>query len=143
MRMVQSKGAMMEHPPCEIIQQQSLRYSHQSNGGAERMVQTIYATRSKRTKSKLRRTQESPSKTTALYSLGCHDTLHGNTRDSTSDKIQQQQRTRRSDTCLTRVPFYSLESQLRADDQEHWSTSSNQHGSKAFGSGVTAKQMNI
>ena len=41
MRMVQSKGAMMEHPPCEIIQQQSQRYSHQSNGGAERMVQTI------------------------------------------------------------------------------------------------------
>ena len=31
----------MEHPPCEIIQQQSQRYSHQSNGGAERMVQTI------------------------------------------------------------------------------------------------------
>ena len=41
MRMVQSKGAMMEHPPCEIIQQQSQRYSQQSNGGAERMVQTI------------------------------------------------------------------------------------------------------
>ena len=41
MRMVQSKGAMMEHPPCEIIQQQLQRYSHQSNGGAERMVQTI------------------------------------------------------------------------------------------------------
>ena len=41
MRMVQSKGAMMEHPPCEIIQQQSQRYSHQSNGGAQRMVQTI------------------------------------------------------------------------------------------------------
>ena len=31
LRMVQSKGATMEHPPCEIIQ----RYSHQSNGGAE------------------------------------------------------------------------------------------------------------
>ena len=31
----------MEHPPCEIIQQQSQRYSHQSNEGAERMVQTI------------------------------------------------------------------------------------------------------
>ena len=28
-------------PPCEIIQQQSQRYSHQSNGGAERTVQTI------------------------------------------------------------------------------------------------------
>ena len=41
MRMVQSKGAMMENPPCEIIQQQSQQYSHQSNGGAERMVQTI------------------------------------------------------------------------------------------------------
>ena len=41
MRMVQSKGAMMENPPCEIIQQQSQRCSHQSNGGAERMVQTI------------------------------------------------------------------------------------------------------
>ena len=31
----------MESPPCEIIQQQSQRYSHQINGGAERMVQTI------------------------------------------------------------------------------------------------------
>ena len=32
----------MEHTPCENIQQQSQRYSHQSNGGAEqRMVQTI------------------------------------------------------------------------------------------------------
>ena len=31
----------LEHPPCEIIQQQSKRYNHQSNGGAERMVQTI------------------------------------------------------------------------------------------------------
>ena len=41
MRMVQSKGAMMEHPPCEIIQQQSHKYSHHNNGGAERMVQTI------------------------------------------------------------------------------------------------------
>ena len=40
MRMVQSKGAMMENPPCETIQQQSQRYSHQSNGGAG-MVQTI------------------------------------------------------------------------------------------------------
>ena len=26
--MVQSRDAMMEHPPCEIIQQQSQRYSH-------------------------------------------------------------------------------------------------------------------
>ena len=41
MRMIQSKGAMMENPPCEIIQQQSQRYSHESNGGAERMVRTI------------------------------------------------------------------------------------------------------
>ena len=41
MRMVQSKGAMMENPPCEITQLQSQRYSHQSTGGAERMVQTI------------------------------------------------------------------------------------------------------
>ena len=41
MRMVQSKSAMMGNPPCEIIQQQSERYSHQSNGGAERMVQTF------------------------------------------------------------------------------------------------------
>ena len=41
MLMVQSKGAMMENPPCEIIQQQSQRYSHQRNGGADRMVQSI------------------------------------------------------------------------------------------------------
>ena len=31
----------MENPPCEIIHQQSQRYSHQSNGGAQRMVQSI------------------------------------------------------------------------------------------------------
>ena len=30
----------MDNPPCEVIQQQSQRYSHRSNGGAERMVQT-------------------------------------------------------------------------------------------------------
>ena len=36
--MVQSKGATVENPPCEITQQQSQRYSH---GGAERAVQTI------------------------------------------------------------------------------------------------------
>ena len=41
MRMVHSNGAMMDNPLCDIIQQQSQRYSHQSNGGAERMVQTI------------------------------------------------------------------------------------------------------
>ena len=41
MRMVQTKGAMMENPPCEIIQPQSQRYSHQGSGGAERMVQTL------------------------------------------------------------------------------------------------------
>jgi len=33
--------AKMEAPPCEIIVQTSMRYSHQSNGGAERMVATI------------------------------------------------------------------------------------------------------
>ena len=32
---------MMENPPCEIIQQQSQRYSHQSNGDSERMVQSL------------------------------------------------------------------------------------------------------
>ena len=31
----------MENPPCEIIQQQSQRYSHQSNGDSERMVQSL------------------------------------------------------------------------------------------------------
>ena len=35
---------------------------------------------------------------TTLYSLGYHDTQHGNTRNCTSDKIQQQQHTRRFDT---------------------------------------------
>ena len=40
MRTVQSKGAMLENPPGEIIQQQSQRYSHQSDGGAERMART-------------------------------------------------------------------------------------------------------
>ena len=35
------KSSMMGNPPCEIIQQQAQRYSHQNNGGSERMVQTI------------------------------------------------------------------------------------------------------
>ena len=41
MRMVESRGAMMENPTCEIIQLQSQRYSNQSNGGAERVAETI------------------------------------------------------------------------------------------------------
>ena len=41
MRMVQSKSAMMENPPCEIVQRQAQRYNHQSKEDAERMVQTI------------------------------------------------------------------------------------------------------
>ena len=41
MRMAQSKSAMMENPPCEIIQRQSQRYSRQSKRNAERRVQTI------------------------------------------------------------------------------------------------------
>ena len=112
------KGAMMGNPPCEVIQQQSQRYSHQIIGGAE----------SKPTKSKLRRTQGPPSKSTFLCSLGYHDTQHGNTRDSTNDKTQQQHHTRRFDTCLTKTQSYSLERQLRADDQEHGSSNWNQHG---------------
>ena len=40
MRMVQSKGAVMENP-CDVILPQSQRYSHHSNVGAERVVQTI------------------------------------------------------------------------------------------------------
>ena len=31
----------MENPPCEIIQRQSQRYSHQSKGNAERRIQTL------------------------------------------------------------------------------------------------------
>ena len=41
---------------------------------------------------------------------------------STKDKTQRQQHTRRFDTCLTKAQSCSLERQLRADDQEHWST---------------------
>ena len=143
MRMVQSKGAMMEHPPCEIIQQQSQRYSHQSNGGAERMVQTI---RNQIKAYKIQIEKNSAITITAdspLYSLGYHDTQHGNTRDSTKDKTQRQQHTRRFDTCLTKAQSCSLERQLRADAQEHWSTNWNPHGLKTFGSDVTAKQMSI
>ena len=100
-RMGKSKGATMEKPPCEIIQQQSQRYSRATE--VQNGWYKPYATRSKRTKLKLRRTQESPSKTTGLYSLGYHDTQRGNTRDSTNDKTQQQQHTRRSDACLTKT----------------------------------------
>ena len=35
------RSSMMENPPRDIIQQQSQRYSHQSNERSERMVQTI------------------------------------------------------------------------------------------------------
>ena len=75
MLMVQSKGARMENPPCEIIQQQPQRYSHQSNGGVERMVQTI------RNQIKAYKIQiEKNSRTTVLHSPGSHDTQHGSTR---------------------------------------------------------------
>ena len=80
---------------------------------------------------------------TAPCSHGYHDAQHGNTRDSTSVKIQQQQHTRRSDTRLTKAPLYLSEKQSQADNQEHCSIDSNQHGVKAFGSDVTAKQMSI
>ena len=92
---------------------------------------TLYATRSKHTNFRLRRTEESLSKMTALYSHGYHDMQHGNTRDSTSSKIQQQH-TRRSDTCLTKVTSYLSEKQLRADDQEHCAADANQHGLNVF-----------
>ena len=92
------------------------RATEGQNGWCRRCV-----IRSKPTKSKSRRTQESPSKPAALYSPGYHDTQHGNTRDSTKDKTQRQQHTRRFDTCLTKAQSCSLERQLRADDQEHWS----------------------
>ena len=120
MRMVQSKGAMMKTHRAK-----SSNSKHSVT--ATRVTEVPYAIKSKRTKSRLRRTQESPSKTTALYLLGYLGMQHGNTRDSTCDKTQQQH-VRRSDTCLTKVQFYLLEEQLHADDQEHWSTSSNQHG---------------
>ena len=45
-----------------------------------------------------------PSKSTALCSLGYHDTQHGNTLDSTKDKTRQPQHTRRFDTCLNPNP---------------------------------------
>ena len=106
---------MMEHPPCEIIQQQSQRYSHQSIGGAEQMVQTIEKNSGITIKA------DSPLLTW----------------------LQRQHHTRRFDTRLTKTQSCSLERQLRADDQEHWSTNWNPHGSKAFGSDVTAKQMSI
>ena len=87
--------AMMENPPCEIVQQQSERYSP---GATEEQNEWYkpYAIRSKPARFKLRRTQESPSKSTVLCSLGYIDTQHGNTRDSTNDKTQQPQHTRDS-----------------------------------------------
>ncbi|CAK0803384.1 unnamed protein product [Prorocentrum cordatum] len=38
---VYAKAWTMQSPPCEVILQQPQRHSHQSNGGAERMVPTI------------------------------------------------------------------------------------------------------
>ena len=60
-----------------------------------------YAIRSKPTRSQLRRTQASRSKTTIFCSLGYHDAQHGNARDSTNDETQQPQHTRRFDTCMS------------------------------------------
>ena len=71
MRMVHSKGAMTENPPCEIMQQQSQRYSHQCNGGAERMVQTI------RSQIKAHKIQiEKKKESTVLCSLRCSVAIH-------------------------------------------------------------------
>ena len=41
MPMAQSKSAMMENPPCEIIQRQSQRYSRQGKRNAEQRVQNV------------------------------------------------------------------------------------------------------
>ena len=41
LRMVQSKSATMENPPCEIVQRQSQQYSHQIKEDAEWRIQTI------------------------------------------------------------------------------------------------------
>ena len=75
MRIVQSKGAMMEHSPCEIIQQQAQQYSHQSNGGAERMVQTI-RNQIKAYKIQIEKNSGITIKTRVLHSLGYHYTQH-------------------------------------------------------------------
>ena len=99
-RMVQSKGAMMENTPCEIIQQQSpQRYSHQSNGGAERMVQTI-RNQVKAKKIKIEKNSGITIEDNSPLFTWFPDTQLGNTRDSTNDKTQQQP-TKRADTFLT------------------------------------------
>ena len=76
--------------------------------------------RSKPTRSKLRRTQQPPSKSTALCSLGYTDTQHGNTRDFTDDKTQQPQHTRRFDRCLTRTQSSSLDVKSIPTTTENW-----------------------
>ena len=43
MRMVQSRGAMMEYPPCEITQRQSQRYSHRGRTDGTNDTQQIKA----------------------------------------------------------------------------------------------------
>ena len=58
-----------------------------------------YAINSSPTISSSRRTQESLSKSKVFCSHDYHDTQHGSTRDSTDDRTQQPQHTRRFDTC--------------------------------------------
>ena len=130
-RMVQSKGAMMEnHHAISSSNNHSdaARATEEQNGWYK-----PDAIRSKRTRSKLRRTQEAPSKSTVLRSLGYHGT------QAIPQTTRLNNNSIREDS--TQNPILLVGGQLRADDQEHWSTNWNQHGSKAFGSDVTAKPM--
>ena len=64
------------------------RYSHQSNGGGERMAQP-HAIKSRRARSKSRQTQESLSKSTVFCPRGYHDFQRCSARDSTRLKTLQ------------------------------------------------------
>ena len=133
------KVPMMENPPCEIIQQQSQRYSCQSSGGAARMVQTI-RNQIKACKIQIEKNSgttikvDSPLLTWLPRHAAWQYKRFHKRQDSATTAYEK-----RVDTCLTKSQSYSLEGQLRAED--HWSTTWNQHGSKVCGSGVTAKQM--
>ena len=117
MRMVQSRGATTEQP-CEIIQQQSQRYSHQSNGGAERKVQTT-RNQIKAYKIQIEKNSgitikaDSPLLTWLPRHAAWQYTRFHQRQDSTTTACEK------IDTCIPKP------------------------NSKAFGSYVTAKQMSI
>ena len=120
-RTVQSKGAMTEK--LHHVRSSSNNQSDTATRATEEQnawYKTVHKQEKPckiRIEKNARITIKSP---TDLCSLGHTDTKHGKRRDSTNDKTQQPQHTRRFDTCQIRTKSHWSKRQSRADDQEHW-----------------------